>query len=356
MKNINKHEGGKKSNLKLHDGPLPPFNNMGALSPSAPVAPVENQVLIDWLSWTLKVNDPDEAIKLSGLSALPFSDSKGGGMGYKSSKRSGNIVVFFDGTENMGCHISITGQGCRQYEAFKKVSHCWYQLLHQLTACNAKITRIDIALDNVDGALDLDLLQSAIDKREIRSKFHGGYKHEKFSFGDEIEKGRTIYIGSPASRLKFRFYDKAAQLKLDSHWVRAELQLMAERAQEAVKYLLKSVDPGHLAVSVLNNYFTPVNLDDSNRSRCTTQSWWSAWLTTTEKLRLTTMKAIRLVDDVMIHLDKQYSASLAMCKKFLGVTAFHEFIHTLVTNGKDRLTAKHQMIIECSRLTTELPF
>ena len=348
-----KRDGGRKANKSLH-GEKHPSNNMGAEI----TAPSENQVLIDWLSWTLKTLDPDDAIKQSGLSCLSFSDSKGGGMGYKSSKRAGNIVVFYDGAENMGCHISMSGQGCRQYEAAKKTSHCWYQLLTTLSSINANISRLDIALDNVDGQLDLDRLQYAISKKEIRSIFKGGHKYEKFSFGEENENGLTIYIGSPTSRLKFRFYDKAAQYHIENqHWVRCELQLMAERAQEAVKHLLKSVEPGQLAVSVLNNYFTVINLDDSNKSRCSTKCWWTAWLTTTDKLRLTTMKAIKTVIEVMDHIKRQYGASFAMCKKFLGVVDFHEYVHEVIDYGKERMNKKHQMIIEISKLELEpLPF
>ena len=136
---------------------------------TAPVAPGENQVLIDWLSWTLKTLDPDKAIEDSGLKMVPFTDIKGGCMGYKKTKRSGNITVYYDGSDNMGCHIVMSGQGCRQYETYKKTKHCWYQLLLLLTANGASITRMDIAVDNVDGNLDLDLLQQAIDKKEIRN-------------------------------------------------------------------------------------------------------------------------------------------------------------------------------------------
>jgi phage replication initiation protein len=331
---------------------------MGAENTSAPVVPPENQILIDWLSWTVKTQDPAKAIEISGLEALPFIETKGGVMGYKRTMRCGNISVYFDGNENMGVHIVMSGKGCRQYETYKNKDHCWYQLLHTLNAAEAKITRVDVAIDNVDGALDLDKLDASIRSKRIRSKFKGGHRIEGFSFNDENEeKGRTIYIGSPTSRLKLRFYDKAAQFHIDEvHWVRCELQLMAERAQEFVRHLLKGHEIGSLAVSVLNNYFQVINLDDTNRSRCSLQSWWSAWLTTTDKIRLATMKAIRVVPEVMEYLRRQYSPTIAMCKKFLGVTAFHEFIRDLVTDGLDRMTVKHDMIIACSNLETELPF
>lgn len=336
---------------------MPPSNNMGA-EVTAPVAPEENQILIDWLSWSLKVTDPLEAISLSGLDSMVFVKSDSGGMGYKSSMRSGNVKVYFDGNENMGCHVSMTGQGCRQYEAYKGTKHCWPQLLVQLMDARATFTRIDIAIDNVDGALDLDKLETCINEKLIRTRFKGGYFYKAFTLlqDDETPQGETIYLGSKTSRFKVRFYDKAAQLGINSHWVRCELQCMAERSIEAVKHILSGAEIGQLAVSALNNYFTPINNDDSNRSRCTTQSWWSLWITTTSKIKLTIQKAIKLVNEVMDHIKKQYSASFAMCRKFLGAVDFHEFVHDLVDTGKEKLTKKHDLIMACSRLETELPF
>lgn len=348
--------GGIKSNLTLHGQPHPP-NNMGA-EITAPVAPEENQVLIDWLSWTLKdVTDPHEAIKKSGLSAFDFTASASGGMGYKSSIRSGNIVVYFDGNVGMGCHVSLTGQGCRQYDGMMRdKKHGWYQLFHRLQAIEAKITRLDIALDNVDGTLDLDKLEQDIKDKHVRSIFKGGHKHEKFSFGDDDDKqGKTIYLGSPASRIKFRFYDKSAQLGIDSHWVRCELQLMAERAQEAIKHILASTEVGTLAVSVLNQYFAVINLDDSNKSRCSLKSWWAAWLTNYDKMRLTVCKAIKLIPEVIDFLNRQYAPTFAMLQKYLKPSNFNSFIKDLVDNGRERLTSKHEFIIECSELEP-LPF
>lgn len=359
----------------------PPSNNMGAQITNVPSSsdmgclvtktvfrPLENEALIDWCAWTLpRILDPYEAIRLSGLKCLAFQPHEFGGMGYKKTLRAGNVVVYYDGADNMGVHISMTGQGCRQFEGIKGTSNCWYQLLHGLHSLNHKaagtcnIKRFDVAIDNVDGLLDLDLLESSIRAFEIRSVFKGGKLIEKLSFSDDKKKqGKTIYIGSDTSRLKARFYDKAAQLDIQGHWVRSEIQFMAERAHEATLALIKGLSPGEIVTRTLNQYFTLVNLDDSNKSRCSVKAWWSAWLGTTEKLKLTTRKAIKLVNEVMDHIKRQYSASLAMCKKHLGVVDFHEFVTDLVETGKEKLTKKHQQILACSKLECEpvfdLPF
>lgn len=251
----------------------------------------------------------------------------------------------------------MTGQGCRQYEALKATKHCWFQLLHTLSAASATITRLDLAIDNVDGALDLDAVEAACRNGEVRTLFKKSMTQEGISLLKAKETlGKTLYLGSPTSRLKIRFYDKAAQLKINTQWVRCELQLMAERAQEAVKHLLKSLDVGQIAVAALNHYFTIVNLDDSNKSRCSVKAWWSAWLTTTDKLKLTTMKAIKSIDEVIDYAKRQYSATFAMIKKHLGVTNYHEFMRDFLNVGREKMGKRHEMILQCSNLATELPF
>lgn len=337
---------------------MPPSNNMGAENTTA-LIPAVNRVLIDWFAWTLKTNDPHEAIKLSGLDCMDFTNTGGGGMGYKSSMRAGNIVVFYDGNEGMGCHISMTGKGCRFYETTYKKSNVWYALIHRLFSINATITRIDVALDNVDGSLDLSLLEQAVINDTVRTRFKGAQRIENFSFGSrKKQQGKTIYLGSRQSRFKVRFYDKAAEQGLSGHWVRCELQCMAERAQELARHLAKPKDNdlGALSVAALNHYFSVVDLDDINRSRCTPAAWWQTWLNTAEKLRLTTAKAIRLVDECMEYIRQQYSPTLAMIHRYLGDKTFRQYIADVVSTGSKRQTKKHEMIIQCSQLITELPF
>jgi phage replication initiation protein len=105
--------------------------------------------------------------------------------------------------------------------------------------------------------------------------------------------GETIYLGSNKSHTLFRVYNKAQQLGLDGHWIRFELRLRDKRAQEAIKLFASSMPVGCLATGIINNYFAIINNDDSNKSRCSLQTWWAEWLQSTKKIRLTTEKAIK---------------------------------------------------------------
>lgn len=341
---------------------MPPSSNTGAEF-MCPQIPTENRSLIDWLSWTVKVTDPHEAVKLSGLSFLDFQESKCGGMGYRASKRCGNIVVFYDGAQNMGVHIVMSGQGCREFEARlkneKNQSVLWFRLLHNLQDIGATVARIDLAIDTVDGSLPLYLVEQSIREKRVQSRFQQAMLYEQMSLtDDEKPTGKTIYLGSPKGRIKIRFYDKMAERGLSpdcGSWVRAEVQCMAERAQVAVQHLCKGVSAGELVAGVMNTYYRPINAESVNKSQCSTQEWWSSWLATTEKIRLTTAQAVKYVTDCMEYVKRQYGATFAMFKKYLGVAAFSDFMHDLTTSGADRMGRKHDQMIEITHLSVITP-
>ncbi|ABK99368.1 replication initiation factor domain-containing protein [Pelobacter propionicus] len=340
---------------------MPPSSNTGAKNTS--LVPSENRALIDWLAWTVKEFDPHAAIASLGLSFLPFQASPGGGMGYRSTLRCGHITVFFDGAENMGCHFVMSGQGCREFEGRVKNSKnrtvAWYRLMHSLQAAGANITRIDLAVDTVDGSLPLENVEKSVRERRVQSRFREAMMYEKIALTDtEKPTGKTIYLGSSQGKIKIRFYDKMAERGLSpdlGSWVRAEVQCMAERAAAVVMHLCKGVEFGELVVSCLNTYYRPINAESVNKSHCSTQDWWSAWLTTTEKIRLTSAKAVKYVTDSMEYVKRQYGATFAMFKKYLGVAAFSDFMHDLVSTGRDRMSRKHTDMIEITNLSELLP-
>ena len=279
--------------------------------------------------------------------------------------RAGNITVYYDGQDNMGCHFVFTGQGCRQFESVSK-DHGWYSLLHAVRAAKGNITRLDLAVDNIDGALTLQPVESAIITNSVQMRFRRSNKYEELPVHGRPAGGKTIYVGSPQSKVKIRFYDKAAEQasKLGvpaedlGHWVRAEIQLMAERAQEAVKHLLRGKGVGPLTLAIFNSYFRPCCNESKNKSQCRTQEWWSNWLGATEKLRLSLARAMKYVQETMDYVRRQYSATFAMIKQHLGVAMFRDFVDEMIYEGTDKMTKRHEQILEISKLcySDPLPF
>lgn len=339
--------GGSGLSPEMLSPEKPPLTNRGAQISF----PLQNQFLIDWVSFTFKLNDPRAVIEIIGLKQSLFTELDAGMHGYRKSLRYGKIGVFYDGQACMGCHVSISGQGCRQYEG-QFEENPWLDLFTNALSHKAKFTRLDIANDNVDGALDLTKLQSAIESKQIRSLFKNASEISTFSFSSIKSKkddARTIYFGKRSSRVFIRFYDKAAQLETPLPWIRAEIELKKERAQKAVELMASGVPIGEIFVGVLNTYIAVINLDNNNISRCTLQTWWQSWLQSTEKIKLSTSRAIKTVEEAMDFVNRQYSPTLAMIKEYLGVAIFSEYIQDLVANGKERMSMKHEKMMFLSQ-------
>jgi len=329
----------------------PPSSNTGAQI----TAPTENQCLIDWFAFTVPHLDPYRVIEMMGFKGGLFTELERGGMGYKKRLQYGHITVFYDGSENMGCHVEMSGQGCREYETS---SHSWLDLIAIVELDKGKLTRLDIAIDTVDDSLRLGQINYALRSGNIRTQFTKTRTTESADITAEglKNKSRTRYFGSGTSRVMFRIYDKAAQLGLESKWLRFELQLRDDRATVAAGEILRRNDLGFVAAGIINQYIAFIKNDDSNKSRCTLQDWWFNWLHHTEKLKITTAKAIKLVSQVQEYIKKQYAPTLAMIKKAVGVSDFSDFLKDVISDGYNRLSQKHENIIQNSRLCCDLPF
>lgn len=321
----------------------PPSSKTGALI----TIPLVNQFLIDWAAITFKVDDPFEAVRILRLDPSLFIELESGRYGYHKSLRFGNISIYYDGLANMGCHVDMSGQGCRLYES-QFDDNPWHDLFVATLDNKGKFSRLDIANDNVDGALDLHKLKSAVLKCEIRSRFKKGNENKEFSFSrnaDKPDDGHTLYFGKRSSRVFLRFYDKAAQMGVPFFWNRAEFELKKERAHKVAEFLASGMPVGQLFVGTMNEYLTVINLDDSNISRCTVQEWWLSWLKSTEKIRLTTAKQVKYVEEVMELVKRQYAPSLAMIKTHLGVVSFNEYLHDLLKDGLNRMGMRHEQML-----------
>lgn len=313
--------------------PLPPSSNTGAEITSP--RPLENRVLIDWFAFTSFSLDLEGVLDALGIPSGLFISLDIGGMGYKSSIAFGGIhpwPILFR-------YLCVNGL-CDDPQRYK-------------------ITRVDLAIDNIDGSLSMDRVKKGIENGQTRSRFKKGRRIEGFLLGSSENAYRTdgesIYFGSPASRLQFRIYDKAAEQECEGHWVRFELQLRDDRAFTAVVMMDEGRTVGNVATGVINQYIAFINHDDSNVSRCSLQQWWSEWLSNAEKLKLTVSKAVRTVVDTLTHIKKQYAPSLAMIWDYFGPKRAQQILEDMIVDGLDRFGKKHELILSVTRAISPYP-
>jgi len=317
----------------------PPSNNMGAVNTEGLKA------LLDWVSFTIPENDVQIVTELLRISLSDFVQMPSGAMGYRSRLKCGNISILSNGSPGMGCHVVMTGQGCRQYESLH--GDDWKNLFKRVFDQLGHFARIDVAIDDYDGMLSLSEIRTKIDARHVKSRFKTAHGITEYDLSGEANsnKGETIYLGSPQSRIKIRFYDKAKEQKVDYLWTRAEIECHNERALIVAAFITNDMPLGDLVAGVLRNYINFLEPDetDTNKSRWPVSQWWTDFLGGVDKLSLTIKKEPRTIEDVNNWLERQVSPSLAMMHKYHKDS--YDFLGDLIAKGRRHLKPRHFAIL-----------
>lgn len=252
------------------------------------VIKMSKNIIIDYLTFTSKIDTIDTLKEFLGFSDLPFQELKGRYF-YKKRLSFDGINIYYDGfDDDMGICIEMSGKGCRNFENLG--SGDYNELLSYIVSNpdDLNLTRLDLAFDDFDNLLNFDTIIDNIQAKNYLSRFRKFKVINEYSQVDN--NSTTIYCGSDKSDTLFRIYDKKAEQKrvdLD-HWIRFEIQLRDNRASCFANLLMSGNSLGSLFVKVINNYlrFIVPNCADTNRSRWNVADWWFKFLGTLEKISL----------------------------------------------------------------------
>lgn len=243
-----------------------------------------NILLYDWVSITSKIHSPDGFIQLLGLDKPGISwELTKGAHGYRDRLYWERISIHFNGRDDMGIWLEMSGQGCRAFESFG--SGDYDSLFAEVAAApdDMHLTRLDVSFDDCTDVLDIDQVMSDARAGEYVSRWRGG--DVTYGIGDDC--GRTALFGSRKSEILLRIYDKAAERGFDDrHWVRVELQLRRDRA---AAFLAGPESVGERWAGVLANYLRFVDEPsgfDSNRWRWPIKPYWQQLLDAATPIRL----------------------------------------------------------------------
>lgn len=240
----------------------------------------DNLILFDWLTFTSHSDSPETIMQLLGLKHVPWQKMDKGRNGYRGRFYFENISILFDGAENMGVCVDMTGTGCRAFETYSTIN--WTELMQILfyNSDDYNVTRLDMAFDDHTGILDIDQLRDDTDDHLYVSRSRSW----KVEYGSA---GTTIYHGSPKSNMYIRIYDKAAERELENvHWIRVEMQMRDEIAQGFISGLMRN-PVGDQFRGVLHNYLRYVVQPevDTNMSRWPTAPYWEKLLEGVRQIR-----------------------------------------------------------------------
>lgn len=302
-------------------------------------------IKIDWLSFTIqKFMTPEEVVKYFGMDVEEFKEEARGLNGYRkqythrTNGDKGLIRVLYDGQEDMGVHVDVSGSAIHHFfEAFENKLTCdtpfgdkAIQLPENFDFQNkenivvvllayirriAKFTRIDVALDDFGPFFTLGEINALVENKQMVTKFRTYKRVIEASISGSDLKGETLYIGSNKSDAFIRIYNKALEQNMaDMDWIRWEIQLRDARSEAFVDMLLsdelKPVSFASAAVSLLAGFLRFIELDNANRSRCSTCEKWLEFIASASALRLSVPKKEASIDTKLEWIQKQVAPSL----------------------------------------------
>lgn len=215
-----------------------------------------------------------------------------------------------------------------------------------------KPTRVDAAVDDYSGCLQLDKIKHALDSGNIRSRLQD---YETTDRKRRRLKGFTCYIGNRQSNTFLRFYDKAVEQKMrgkpveNDEWKRLEAELKAEQAELFIdKLIVADLEDWHdifrqrirAAVDFVDASA------DSNKSRCPLLDWWQQFCSDAIKLKLPVPKPVPTIEKVLQWFETSVSSTLATLSKYYGKDEFFQVINLLIDEYSNRLNVKQRFILQ----------
>lgn len=242
----------------------------------------DNYIIYDYITFTSKIHNHLSIIDFLGLQDVEFETLKGF-YGYKDRLYYDGISIHYNGRENMGICVEMSGKGCRTWEKYGSSDYdaLFSEILENYSEDaekrNMNITRLDVAYDDFTGVLDLPLLCRETQLKNFVSRF----KDWQCIIGN---KGIGVNHGSTQSNIYVRIYDKRLEQKAEKffdHWVRCEIQIRKDCALGFIK-LKDTIEKKYF--QVLNNYLryiVPVE-NYSNLSMLDTAPYWLNFIESAE--------------------------------------------------------------------------
>lgn len=261
---------------------------------------MQNLILYDWLSATVKC--PDSLYKSDVDTGFFFQNLLGmeqyhweildGVKGFSKRLYFDGISIHLPSEKMPFAWLEMSGSGCRAFETYG--TNDWNQLFRDLIHYQCNIKRIDLAYDDHTGILSMTRI---IDDTLNELYVSKARSHEVIIKLDDVthERACSVYHGSQKSNTIIRIYDKAKQLDLGKeHWIRSEIQLRDENAQNAVQHIIDGYSVGDLYCGILIRYLRYIedNPNDVNKWRWSMSDYWSDLIKDAEPIAIASSKGI----------------------------------------------------------------
>lgn len=173
-------------------------------------------ILVDYFRVRFPTTDPLTVIKdILHIKPRHMLHEEYGRYGYEEQYILGDITVLVSSNPSLGVLLELKGKGCRQIEGYLLAQQrSWFDLMMDCLTSDGVIKRLDLAINDRVGVLDIPKLIEKYQRGECISYFRRQKRYDGTDKnGDDIPEstGNTMYIGSTQSELYFCIYEKAKE-------------------------------------------------------------------------------------------------------------------------------------------------
>ena len=278
----------------------------------------------------------------------------------------GDVFVLTSPDKEKGTLLELKGKGCRQMESYLLAQHrSWYDFLMDALVEGGVMKRLDLAINDMAGILDIPELTEKCNREECISVFRSfkSYRSGELVRSNEQDRygmGNTLYIGSLKSEVYFCIYEKDYEqyvkydIPIEDTKIknRFEIRLKNERAYYAVRDLLTYHDAERTAFDIINRYMRFADKEvEKRRSEWQTNEKWAYFIGSDRgRLKLTTKPEPYTLTRTLNWISRQVAPTWKVLQK-IDSTNGTTYLKDILDHAK--LTERHKKLIEQQTTSTE---
>ena len=278
----------------------------------------------------------------------------------------GDVFVLTSPDEEKGTLLELKGKGCRQMESYLLAQHrSWYDFLMDALVEGGVMKRLDLAINDMAGILDIPELTEKCNHEECISVFRSFKSYRsgelvKSREQDRYGMGNTLYVGSLKSEVYFCIYEKdyeqyvKYEIPLEDTKIKSrfEIRLKNERAYYAVRDLLTYHDAERTAFDIINRYMRFADKEvDKRRSEWKTNERWAYFIGSDRgRLKLTTKPEPYSLTRTLNWISRQVAPTWKVLQQ-IDDTNGTTYLKDVLNHAK--LTERHKKLIEQQTTSTE---
>lgn len=313
------------------------------------------ECIIDYLRVTFPVNDVAGIFKdVLKIEKAYFAEVDSHLYGYIGGYQLDYIQVLYSKkNDERGVLIQLSGQGCRQFEAFLEAQgRTWFDFFYCCFEYNCRVTRLDLAINDYQEYLSIPTLLNKVFRQELISRFRKFDFNGSGSISEKKQEGTSIYFGSKKSEFYITFYQKnyeqARKLGIPVEEVpiknRYELRFKNERAMLVIKEFMRSGDLANIVLGIIKDYL----LFTDRRAGVSRKYWsvnrkWQTFLGDAEKMRLAVEPNEQLYERSKNWFKRTAAATAKIIQEIDEIKGTQEFQEII---DEIELSEKQQHVIE----------